>query len=225
MPPLLLATSLVAVIACFLHSFLLLFFRQFRSPLRHLPGPPSPSFLTGNLEELHDQENNNLIANWVSRYGPNFVYRGFIGGCRLMTTDPVAVAHILGNAYDYPKPDFVRDALASMAAGHNGLLTVEGDDHKRQVCSYSPFDHNFIFTSPVVVQRKILVSWISISSHNVTIPTQFYSSFSSCNVFIPLQQTPAFSASHIKSLTPIFWHKASEVSYITPRSVLILSPS
>jgi len=89
----------------------------------------------GNLEEMHDQENNNLIANWVSHYGPNFVYRGFIGGCRLMTTDPVAVAHILGNAYDYPKPDFVRDGLASMVAGHDGLLTVEGDDHKRQVSS------------------------------------------------------------------------------------------
>lgn len=51
-----------------------------------------------------------------------------------MTTDPVAIAHILGNAYEYPKPDFVRDSLASMALGHDGLLTVEGDAHRRQVC-------------------------------------------------------------------------------------------
>ncbi|KAF8967104.1 cytochrome P450 [Flammula alnicola] len=147
------------LLLAFLHSFLLLLFRQRRSPLRHLPGPPSPSFFMGNLEEMHDQENNNLIANWVKRYGNSFVYRGFIGGCRLMTTDPVAVAHILGSAYDYPKPDFVRDSLASMAAGHDGLLTVEGEDHRRQ--------------------RKIL--------------------------------TPAFSTSHIKSLTPIFWDKATEL--------------
>lgn len=49
-----------------------------------------------------------------------------------MTTDPVAIAHILGNAYDYPKPDFVRDSLATMVAGHEGLLTVEGEAHKRQ---------------------------------------------------------------------------------------------
>jgi len=76
-----------------------------------------------------------------------------------MTTDLAAIAHILGNAYDYPKPDFVRDSLASMAAGHDGLLTVEGDVHRRQ--------------------RRIL--------------------------------TPAFSSSHIKSLTPIFWAKASEL--------------
>ncbi|KAJ3480363.1 hypothetical protein NLJ89_g12284 [Agrocybe chaxingu] len=108
---------------------------------------------------MHDQENTNLIARWEAQYGPTFVYRGFVGACRLMTTDPVAIAHILGNAYDYPKPDFVRDSLAAMAAGHEGILTVEGDDHKRQ--------------------RKIL--------------------------------TPAFSASHIKSLTPIFWDKATQL--------------
>ncbi|KDR82630.1 hypothetical protein GALMADRAFT_220617 [Galerina marginata CBS 339.88] len=153
--PLLLVLVVCVVLLSFFRPFLLLVFRQLRSPLRHLPGPPSPSFFMGNLEQMHDMENNNLIANWVTAYGNTFVYRGFIGGCRLMTTDPVAVAHILGNAYHYPKPDFVRDSLASMAAGHDGLLTVEGDDHRRQ--------------------------------------------------------TPAFSASHIKSLTPIFWDKATEL--------------
>lgn len=117
-----------------LSAFIRLLVRQSISPLRHLPGPPSPSFFMGNLMQMHDQENNNLVADWESQYGSTFVYRGFIGGCRLMTTDPVAVAHILGNAYDYPKPDFVRDSLASMAAGHDGLLTVEGETHKRQVC-------------------------------------------------------------------------------------------
>lgn len=87
----------------------------------------------GNLKEMHDQENNNLVARWMASYGHTFVYRGFVGGFRLMTTDPLAVSHILGHAYDFPKPDFIRDALAEMAAGHDGLLTVEGDHHRRQV--------------------------------------------------------------------------------------------
>jgi hypothetical protein len=87
----------------------------------------------GNLAEMHDQENNNLIAKWENQFGSTFVYRGFIGGCRLMTTDPIAIAHILGQAYDYPKPDFIRDTLATMATGHDGLLTVEGEHHRRQV--------------------------------------------------------------------------------------------
>lgn len=131
--PVLLAAAYV------LSTFLLLLVRQARSPLRHLAGPPSPSFFMGNLREMHDQENTDLVARWEAAYGSTFVYRGFIGGCRLMTTDPVAIAHILGHAYDYPKPDFVRDALASMAAGHEGLLVVEGEDHRRQVrCRLAP---------------------------------------------------------------------------------------
>lgn len=105
-------------------AFVALLWRQRVSPLRHLPGPPNPSFFLGNLAAMHDQENTNLIADWEAQYGPNFVYHGFIGGCRLMTTDPRAIAHILGNAYDYPKPDFVRDSLATMAAGHDGACSL-----------------------------------------------------------------------------------------------------
>lgn len=124
------------VLSCMLYivwTFLTLILRQARSPLRHLPGPSSPSFFMGNLRDMHDAENTNLVGQWERAYGSTFVYRGFIGGCRLMTTDPVAVTHILSRGYDYPKPDFVRDALASMAAGHEGLVVVEGDDHRRQV--------------------------------------------------------------------------------------------
>lgn len=145
-----------------LSTFLLLLLRQALSPLRHLRGPPSPSFFLGNLREMHDQENTNLVVRWEEQYGSTFVYRGFMGGARLMTTDPIAVAHILGRGYDYPKPDFVRDNLANMAAGEHGILTVEGEDHRRQVrrpppSSVRPFTnpHTLICTA---VQRKILVS-------------------------------------------------------------------
>lgn len=141
--PAMLALLLAAFAVLFLRPFLLLLYRQRRSPLRLLSGPPAPSLLLGNLEEMHDQENNALLARWGAAYGCAYVYRGFLGGCRLLTTDPVAVAHVLGNAYAYPKPDFVRDSLASMAAGHDGLLTVEGEDHRRQVrflSSSSSFD-------------------------------------------------------------------------------------
>ena len=82
---------------------------------------------------MHDQENNNLVVRWTACYGPALVYRGFFSGPRLMTTDPVAIAHILGHADNYPKPNFVRDTLAAMTAGRDGLLVVEGDAHRRQV--------------------------------------------------------------------------------------------
>lgn len=134
--PVLLAPA--AITLYFLWTFLMLVLRQARSPLRHLPGPPSPSFFMGNLREMHDQENNRLVARWTAEYGSTFVYRGFVGGCRLMTVDPLAVNYIMSRGYDYPKPDFVRDALASMAAGYEGLLTAEGDMHRKQVRPHPP---------------------------------------------------------------------------------------
>ncbi|KAH8077247.1 cytochrome P450 [Cristinia sonorae] len=162
--PLLLVVLVVPVaVALYVAStFIVLLVRQHLSPLRSLPGPPSPSFFLGNLREMHDQENNGLVHRWSSLYGPTFVYRGFLSGCRLMTTDPVAASYILGRAYDFPKPDFVRDGLSDMIGGHEGILVVEGEDHRRQ--------------------RKVL--------------------------------TPAFSASHIRSLSPIFWQKAVELRSI-----------
>jgi hypothetical protein len=154
--PLLLVTAF-SLLAWAISDFVRLLIQQHFSPLRSLRGPPSVSFFTGNLNEMHDQENNDLVENWEAQYGPTFVYKGFIGGCRLMTTDLVAVAHIFGHAYDYPKPDFIRDSLAQMAAGHGGLLTVEGDVHKKQVCVllHSP---RVLEYSLILIQRRILVS-------------------------------------------------------------------
>ncbi|KAI8976724.1 cytochrome P450 [Trametes punicea] len=132
---LLLATALalpVALLLYFLWTFLLLLVRQARSPLRHMPGPPSTSFFMGNLKELHDQENTGLVARWASSYGAAFVYHGFMSGRRLMLLDPVAVNYVMSRGYEYPKPDFVRDSLASMAAGYEGLLTTDGEMHRKQ---------------------------------------------------------------------------------------------
>lgn len=110
---------------------------RFRSPLRLIPSPPSPSLFVGNLAQLIDQENNDIFRIWTDQYGHTLTYRGFISGHRLLTTDPLALSYILGHAYDFPKPDFVTDALAEMGAGHDGLLTVQGDVHRRQVCLVS----------------------------------------------------------------------------------------
>src|SRR6266404_765808 len=135
---------------------------RFRSPLRLLPCPPSPSFLVGNLAQLSDEENNNIFQTWTSLYGHTFTYRGFISGHRLITTDPLALAYILGHAYDFPKPDFITEALAEAGAGHDGLLTVQGDVHRRQVSTshYYTISHLTCF----LPQRRILVLYRANSS-------------------------------------------------------------
>ncbi|KIJ14924.1 hypothetical protein PAXINDRAFT_78289 [Paxillus involutus ATCC 200175] len=147
----LLPVSLYYVLA----DLIALLWRQCFSPLRNLRGPPSPSLLLGNLREMYNQENTGLLYDWDATYGSTYAYKGFLGGSRLMTTDITAVTHILSHSYAYQKPDFVRDSLATMGTGYAGLLTTEGDVHRKQ--------------------------------------------------------TPAFTAAHIASLTPIFWDKATEL--------------
>ncbi|KAI0676480.1 cytochrome P450 [Trametes maxima] len=162
-----LATLLVlplVLVLYFLWTFLLLLFRQARSPLRHLPGPPSASAFMGNLQELHDQENTGLVARWAAQYGSAFVYRGFMGGRRLMLVDPVAVNYVMSRGYDYPKPDFVRDSLASMAAGYEGLLTTDGDMHRKQNQAFSAAQvksFNHIFWEKATRLRDI---WLDITA-------------------------------------------------------------
>ncbi|KAG6909259.1 hypothetical protein DXG01_001321 [Tephrocybe rancida] len=159
MPFLLLPLSLLLILLTPLIRTLL---RQLRSPLRHLPGPPSPSLLTGSLAALADQENTPLLRDWEQSYGPTYAYAGFLSGPRLMTTDPTALAHILGRPQDYQKPEFVRDSLARMGAGYEGLLTAEGEAHRRM--------------------RRVV--------------------------------GPAFSKTHLRSLTPVFEDKARMLSGI-----------
>ncbi|KAA1473752.1 cytochrome P450 [Dentipellis sp. KUC8613] len=137
-------STVILIICAALFVYLLsplfaLLIHDHKSALRLLPGPPSTSFVTGNLAQVADQENNDIISTWTANYGTTLVYRGFVGGRRLLTTDPVALSWILGRAYDFPKPEFVRESLASMAAGHEGLVVVEGETHRRQ---------NQAFTTP-----------------------------------------------------------------------------
>ena len=123
-----------ALILYILRPLFFIFIARVCSPLRLLPSPPSPSFFVGNLAQLADQENNYILHSWTDKYGNTFTYRGFLNAPRLITIDPLALSYILGHAYDFPKPDFITDALAEMGAGHDGLITAHGDVHKRQVC-------------------------------------------------------------------------------------------
>ncbi|TFY81336.1 hypothetical protein EWM64_g2676 [Hericium alpestre] len=127
-----LVASITSLTAYLLSPLFTLLIQNLRSPLRLLPGPPSASFFAGNLADFADQENNVIISQWTALYGRTLVYRGFLGGRRLLTTDPAALAWILGHAYEFPKPEFVRESLAAMAAGHEGLVVVEGETHRRQ---------------------------------------------------------------------------------------------
>lgn len=68
---------------------------------------------------------------WSEKYGGAVVYRGLLGNERLLLSDPKALMYVLQTrCYSFPKPAGARSALSNLLG--EGVLTTEGDVHKRQ---------------------------------------------------------------------------------------------
>ncbi|EJF55963.1 cytochrome P450 [Dichomitus squalens LYAD-421 SS1] len=102
----------------------------FRSSLLNLPGPPSPGWLLGNLNQIYESEGDLITDEWIEKYGPNIMYRGVFNGPRLYTTDTRALNHIVTHSAYYQKPEQVRRSLAHILG--KGVLFTEGDQHRQQ---------------------------------------------------------------------------------------------
>lgn len=112
----------------------------FTSPLRNLPQPPGEKLLTGHLIEEFAKPSGSTFRRWVDTV-PNsglIFFRGLLHGFpRLLLTTPEALQEVLiTHAYDYQKPKPGR-ILLSRTAGQ-GLVVVEGHEHKLQRKSVSP---------------------------------------------------------------------------------------
>ncbi|KAJ7780141.1 cytochrome P450 [Mycena maculata] len=105
-------------------------YREFTSPLRlyDLPGPRSPSLWYGSFNELAADQH--LMDSWREKYGRNFQFRGLFNISELHTSDPKAMAHIVGNTVTYQKSPASRYNISRMLG--NGILAVELDEHKYQ---------------------------------------------------------------------------------------------
>jgi len=49
------------------------------NPLADLPGPPTPSWLYGNMRQIWDADNSVMHESWVSEYGNTMKYKAFLG--------------------------------------------------------------------------------------------------------------------------------------------------
>ncbi|KAK0455182.1 cytochrome P450 [Desarmillaria tabescens] len=106
------------------------FFWGGASFLRHVPSPKGGGFILGNLREVLANNPDGVYERWFQQYGPTLSYRGIFATRNLLTIDTKAIAHVLFNAYDYPKPSMTRKLLGEVAG--EGILTVEGSKHKQQ---------------------------------------------------------------------------------------------
>ncbi|KAK0480744.1 cytochrome P450 [Armillaria novae-zelandiae] len=129
-----------------------------RRSLRHIPGPPSSSWLFGNMIELllpHQYGDNEF--SWQDTYGPVYRIKGCFGEDRLMVSDPCTLKHVLNDTIFARSPQ--QQQIVRMLIGEQSLLYAHGSDHRRM--------------------RSVM--------------------------------TPAFSASHVRALPPLFTRIAQNV--------------
>ncbi|KAJ7580698.1 cytochrome P450 [Mycena floridula] len=106
-----------------------------------LPGPTkNPSFLYGYQLETFafDQAKTAaLYENWAAEYGSVYSVPWMLGGKRIVLMDPKAIAHFYARGEaGYTQAPAARTFIARMFG--NGLLTAEGDVHRRQRKSLNP---------------------------------------------------------------------------------------
>ncbi|KAK6983988.1 cytochrome P450 [Favolaschia claudopus] len=126
----LLAAWLTTILSIYaVYALVKLFYDDFTSPLKNLPGPKSDHWILGNRTQLFanfDGKEN----QWKEQYGRNVRMNGFLGLSHLYTTDTKAIQHILANSYIYQKPPSGRYLLGQVVGP--GVLVVEEDEHKKQ---------------------------------------------------------------------------------------------
>ncbi|PIL34065.1 cytochrome P450 [Ganoderma sinense ZZ0214-1] len=102
-----------------------------RKGIKHLRGPPSPSFLFGHEAALFLQEDaGSLDFQWMKEYGSTWRTRGAFGTDVLMTVDPKAIQHVFQKSgYNYTKKAS-QNFMTEIMTGP-GIISALGEDHQR----------------------------------------------------------------------------------------------
>ncbi|KAF7354243.1 Cytochrome P450 [Mycena venus] len=98
---------------------------RFYSPVCYLSGPPNPSWVSGNFGRVTFAK----TQEWQAKYGPTFMFRGFMSVPTLYTVDTVALHHIVNASDIYQKAPFVRYGMVQTLG--RGLLALEDDEHTK----------------------------------------------------------------------------------------------
>ena len=80
MPHLLIAVSVGFTIFT-LWKLAPLIFRSIYSPLRDLPGPPSPHWFYGHFKLISKEHSSVPQERWMEQYGTTLAYQGILGVC------------------------------------------------------------------------------------------------------------------------------------------------
>ncbi|ODN87686.1 hypothetical protein L198_06910 [Cryptococcus wingfieldii CBS 7118] len=132
------ATLIVFVLATYLWLFPI---ANARIPFRNLPDPGPGHWLLGHVMNVFLAPTPNATnITFHKAHGPTIKYRTQLGRFEVSTIDPTAIAYILNHPDIFVKPPALRDWLYLRIG--NGLVTAEGEHHKKQrkamIPSFSP---------------------------------------------------------------------------------------
>ncbi|KAJ7790713.1 cytochrome P450 [Mycena olivaceomarginata] len=100
------------------------------STLRHVSGPPSPSWVFGNMRQLMlPHTYGDYEFEWQKKYGPVYRFKGCFGQDRLMISDPVALQYILNSPQFKFGP--ILENAGYLVYGKGNITSVNDQDHKR----------------------------------------------------------------------------------------------
>ncbi|PKI84342.1 hypothetical protein MVES1_001537 [Malassezia vespertilionis] len=90
------------------------------------------AFIFGDFRAIKSVAPGEQHVEWMNKLGPVYRYRHMFFVQRVLLADPKALVHVLSpaKAYQYPKPEYT-SAFLTAALGQ-GLVSIEGEAHRRQ---------------------------------------------------------------------------------------------
>lgn len=89
--------AVLAICARSIYPVLRPFLLRFWSPIRHLAGPPSVSFVWGNVKQLEDNPES-VHSGWIAQYGKVFKFNAEFGVSSYLSINRLAAQHHTVNA-------------------------------------------------------------------------------------------------------------------------------
>ncbi|KAH9848265.1 cytochrome P450 [Lenzites betulinus] len=125
------------VVACFTYILWKLYrwMSPRKSPFENLYGPPSPSWLTGNMLQIYDKQGWDFHRDLQTKYGPVSRLQGLFGKPMLCVYDPAAMNTIVLKDMEQHAPlfeeiqwfmDICIDTFGP------GILSTTGETHRKQ---------------------------------------------------------------------------------------------
>ncbi|KAJ5940072.1 hypothetical protein N7516_000240 [Penicillium verrucosum] len=127
------AAFLLGIISVSKIVYQLVLYPDYFTPLKHIYSPGGRNWLTGNSTSLLFETPYAKLREWVKNRPDQGLIRYYMIANieRVAVTTPKALGEVLvTNAYDFEKPELVRQALLRITG--DGILLAEGEEHKTQ---------------------------------------------------------------------------------------------